>query len=91
MSVSDEELDEMSRGIMPSAHSGTTYFKFMVQELGLARKAMDDFFQLVGESKGVYGLHLNGDVCRWDELLADGHMSEWLGSCDAYKAFREEA
>lgn len=33
---------------------------------------------LIAESHGVYGLHLNGDVAPWDELLPPGRYCEWL-------------
>lgn len=33
---------------------------------------------LISESQGVYGLHLNGDVSPWGELLPPGRFSEWL-------------
>lgn len=33
---------------------------------------------LIDESKGVYGLHLNGDHSPWHEILEGGYMEEWL-------------
>jgi hypothetical protein len=41
-----------------------------------------DFDALVGESQGVAGLHLNGDIAEWDELLAGGRFDEWLRSLE---------
>ena len=37
--------------------------------------------QLVSESRGVAGLHLNGDVAAWEEILPGGRF-EWLGSLE---------
>ena len=34
--------------------------------------------ELIDSSHGVYGLHLNGDLSPWDELLAGGSFEEWL-------------
>ena len=34
--------------------------------------------KLIDNSHGVYGLHLNGDLSPWDELLAGGSFEEWL-------------
>ena len=34
--------------------------------------------QLIDESNGVDGLHLNGDVASWDSLLEGGRYEEWL-------------
>lgn len=39
--------------------------------------ALDD---LIGESQGVYGLHLNGDPSPWAELLPGGTFEEWLSA-----------
>ena len=33
---------------------------------------------LMAESEGVSGLHLNGDIAPWDELLEGGRFEEWL-------------
>ena len=46
-----------------------------ILELEKAVKAVND---LINESYGVAGLHLNGDVAYWDELLAGGRFEEWL-------------
>lgn len=35
---------------------------------------------LVNASRGVDGLHLNGDVAEWDSLLPGGDYQEWLFS-----------
>lgn len=37
---------------------------------------------LIDESKGVFGLHLNGDPCPWDELLLGGRHEGWLKDFD---------
>jgi cell division septum initiation protein DivIVA len=39
------------------------------------KQAIDD---LVRSSEGVAGLHQNGDVAPWDELLTGGRFDEWL-------------
>jgi len=33
---------------------------------------------LINESKGVSGLHLNGDVALWSDLEEGGSLEEWL-------------
>ena len=38
-------------------------------------KAVDD---LISESDGVCGLHLNGDAAPWGSLVAGGMFEEWL-------------
>jgi hypothetical protein len=39
--------------------------------------------ELIGDSRGVYGLHRNGDVSPWDELRTSGRFEEWLLDFDA--------
>ena len=40
---------------------------------------MDD---LIMESVGVDGLHMNGDVAPWQELKTGGEFDAWLGGFD---------
>ena len=42
------------------------------------RRGIDAVQVLINESRGVVGLHLNGDEAPWDELLAGGRFEEWL-------------
>lgn len=34
---------------------------------------------LINDSEGVYGLHLNGDPAPWVELTLGGRFEEWIG------------
>lgn len=47
----------------------------------------NDLNALINESHGVSGLHLNGWVAPWSELLTGGQFEEWLMVLDepAYK------
>ncbi len=47
-------------------------------------KCLDD---LVSDSDGVAGLHRNGEIALWSDLLDDGYMSEWLA--DSVSAARQ--
>lgn len=38
-------------------------------------RSVDD---LIAESEGVYGLHLNGDPASWDSLTEGGRFEAWL-------------
>lgn len=38
---------------------------------------------LIDDSQGVAGLHHNGDVAEWEELLAGGRFEAWLGDFSA--------
>lgn len=41
-------------------------------------KGLDAVQDLINNSYGVAGLHLNGDVAPWDELLEGGRFEGWL-------------
>lgn len=42
------------------------------------RKGIHAVAELIESSHGVTGLHLNGDVAPWDELLTGGRFEAWL-------------
>jgi hypothetical protein len=43
-----------------------------------ATKLSSQLHQLIGESRGVAGLHANGDLADWESLLKGGRFGEWL-------------
>lgn len=43
-----------------------------------AKKLSGQLHQLIGESRGVAGLHANGDLADWESLLKGGRFGEWL-------------
>lgn len=47
------------------------------------RKGLAAVQDLVTNSEGVAGLHLNGDVAPWDDLREAGRFEEWLIDFDA--------
>ena len=57
--------------------------------LKLAREALTEVQDLIGESSGVYGLHLNGDESPWSEVEQGGRferlttLPEALAAIDA--------
>ncbi len=59
-------------------------------DLAAARKALEEkddglraVEDLIDNSDGVIGLHLNGDTAPWDELRTGGRFQEWLQLFDA--------
>lgn len=46
------------------------------------RRAHDAVLALINDSRGVVGLHLNGDEASWDELRTGGRFEEWLSPFD---------
>ena len=45
-------------------------------------RAVDD---LMAQSTGVAGLHMNGDLAPWEELVEGGRFEEWLLPLTAYR------
>ena len=46
---------------------------------------VEDLDELITQSGGVYGLHLNGDPAPWSDLLAGGKYEEWLEQLEIAK------
>ena len=46
-------------------------------------KGLQAVAQLIEESSGVSGLHMNGDVAPWSDLQTGGRFEEWLIDFDA--------
>ena len=40
----------------------------------------NDLVTLIGNSTGVCGLHLNGDIAEWSEIMDGGRCEGWLSS-----------
>lgn len=59
--------------------------KLLAQLKGL----LSDIEGLMGESSGVYGLHLNGDVSPWDELDEGGRFERLPHLSSARSAIAE--
>jgi len=52
--------------------------KLDAEVLRCALPAIDAVFELMRVSRGVDGLHLNGDIALWTDLLRGGRFEEWL-------------
>lgn len=66
------------------------YFKTVATEmktlrttLEAARKGLEAVNDLISESTGVIGLHLNGDVAEWRDLQTGGRFEVWLQDFDS--------
>jgi len=47
-------------------------------EVSTLKAAITNVAELIDNSSGVSGLHQNGDIAGWDELLEGGYYEEWL-------------
>lgn len=47
----------------------------LLEKLIIGMRSVED---TMAESKGIYGLHLNGDGAEWCELMNGGRFCEWL-------------
>ena len=57
--------------------------------LKLAREALTEVQDLIGESSGVYGLHLNGDESPWSEVEQGGRFERLTTLPEALAAINE--
>lgn len=52
--------------------------KRLQRENAALRKGIIAVAELIAESDGAAGLHMNGDVAPWPTLLEGGHFESWL-------------
>lgn len=72
------ERDELSQFLAQTGASCeilTNNLQHVRQERDAMKEALTE---LVMNSEGVYGLHLNGDPAPWGDLLYGGAFEEWL-------------
>lgn len=50
---------------------------------------LNEILDLMGESDGVYGLHLNGDVSPWGELDEGGRFERLTSLSEAVAALKQ--
>lgn len=53
------------------------------QKNATLQKGLTAVEALIGESAGVSGLHLNGDIAPWQDLRTGGRFDSWLADFDA--------
>jgi hypothetical protein len=54
------------------------YIKGLHERIDELEEVLRSFSTLIDESQGVAGLHLNGEIAPWGELLGGGRYEEWL-------------
>ena len=57
-------------------------YALLFKECGRLRNAVDAVEVLIGNSDGVSGLHLNGDIAPWESLRTGGRFESWLMALD---------
>lgn len=57
-----------------------------LERMRRSEELLSDLFtalaNVMSESEGVAGLHLNGDVAEWDSLTRGGKFEDWLKAYD---------
>jgi len=66
-------------------HGNREALEKMMHMVLAAKELADAVEGLIAESEGVYGLHLNGDVAPWSDLLSGGCQEEWLSALAAFR------
>ncbi len=70
----------------PDAQAEIERLKAVIEK---CRAALNEVTDLVSESSGVYGLHLNSDVSPWDEILAGGRFERLTSLDEAVYGIKE--
>lgn len=73
--VRDAEGRIVTQGAFNAANASVVRLYEENQQL---REAVNEVRDLIKESYGVAGLHQNGDVAEWSELLPGGNFEGWL-------------
>lgn len=84
--------DRLSNAVslMKSMDADYKAFSEKVLVLVEAAKAFQhDFRDLIANSEGVAGLHMNGDIADWGSLLPGGAFEAWLRSVEPFDAVLE--
>lgn len=73
----EEELSDLKFYLnnLPAHHQ--------MQKINQLRKGLDAVEELIDNSKGVAGLHLNGELAPWGELRTGGKFELWLLDFDS--------
>lgn len=50
----------------------------LAAEVDVLKAQIEQMWELISYSAGVAGLHLNGDIAPWSDLLLGGRFEEWL-------------
>ena len=53
-------------------------YNTLFAEIDRLKAGLNAVQELINDSHGVVGLHLNGDVAPWDSLLEGGYYEDWL-------------
>lgn len=69
--------------------SAAKLFKAAPKLLSALANLLDEVQDLIGESYGVAGLHLNGDVAPWSEIEEGGRFERLCSMYQAIDAIRE--
>jgi hypothetical protein len=81
------EVDELIMDMSAEFSETAKGYELEIARLRKGLKAVED---LINDSSGVAGLHLNGDLASWDELRAGGRFEEWLKEFDEALAPEKE-
>ena len=67
--------DFLFKLLFPKKH---LQMKILENDLEIVSEVIHDVCVLINNSKGVYGLHLNGKNAPWQTLLDGGEHEQWL-------------
>lgn len=83
---SEEDAAEIAANARHIAAFDPATTRRLLDAVEASAKAIEAVRGLIAQSEGVAGLHLNGDVAPWADLMTGGRYEEWLTDLDRAKA-----
>lgn len=77
-----EEYSSVSPGEGDILMRAAERIRELEQSQAALRRGIGAVAELIDNSSGVAGLHLNGDTATWGELRTGGRFEEWLREFD---------
>ena len=84
--IAGEEVADMVDSLEQEVSTLREQVEKLTAALKLSREALGEVQDLIGESHGVYGLHLNGDESPWNELEQGGKFERLTSLNEALAA-----
>ena len=82
MAQLEQQLAAAKQQTLESNEQWCKHYMEALAECERMRKGLKAVENLISESHGVTGLHLNGDEAPWDELRTGGRFESWLFDFD---------
>ena len=76
------ELDRDADLVLSEAAERVRKINVLQEQIKTLKAGLKAVENLIMESNGVIGLHLNGDIANWESLRTGGQYEDWLSDYD---------